>query len=96
MNEFVVSTKNSLWECSCPECQHKGSRNGSRKGSTYRQLFSELDKFDPEELDDPEVDKIFAKYGVSDSDIEKDPVLYDYFYSPFPSQSDWDKEIPRK
>lgn len=20
MNEFIMSTKDSLWECSCPEC----------------------------------------------------------------------------
>ena len=31
MNEFIISTKGSLWECSCPEC--KGKRQGSRKGS---------------------------------------------------------------
>lgn len=30
MNEFIISTKGSLWESSCPE--HKGERQGSRKG----------------------------------------------------------------
>lgn len=33
MNEFIISTKGSLWECSCPEC--KGKRQGSRKGLRY-------------------------------------------------------------
>lgn len=30
MNEFIISTKGSLWECSCPNCV--GDRKGSRKG----------------------------------------------------------------
>ena len=91
MNDFIISRKHSLWECNgSHDCEQ---RKGSRKGSTYRQLFNELNKFDPEELDDPEVDEILAKYGVSDSDIEEDSVLYNYFYAPFQSENEWDKEI---
>lgn len=36
MNEFIVSTKGSLWECSCPNCV--GDRKGSRKGASINTL----------------------------------------------------------
>lgn len=36
MNEFIISTKGSLWECSGPNCV--GDRKGSRKGASINTL----------------------------------------------------------
>ena len=66
MNEFIVSTKGSLWECSCPECQNKGERQGSRKGLKYNWdgvPFEEIEF----RLDSPVIDEDI--YSMSDEEL---------------------------
>ena len=66
MNEFIVSTKGSLWECSCPECQNKGERKGSRKGLRYDWdgvPFEEIEF----RLDSPVIDEDI--YSMSDEEL---------------------------
>ena len=66
MNEFIVSTKGSLWECSCPECQRKGKRQGSRKGLKYNWEgvpFEEIEY----RLDSPVIDEDI--YSMSDEEL---------------------------
>ena len=42
MNEFIISTKGSLWEDS--RSKHKGKRQGSRKGNKFDLPYEDLDK----------------------------------------------------
>ena len=66
MNEFIVSTKGSLWECSCPKCQQKGERQGSRKGLKYNWdgvPFEEIEF----RLDSPVIDEDI--YSMSDEEL---------------------------
>ena len=66
MNEFIVSTKGSLWECSCPNCQNKGERQGSRKGLKYNWdgvPFEEIEF----RLDSPVIDEDI--YSMSDEEL---------------------------
>lgn len=64
MNEFIISTKGSLWESSCPE--HKGERQGSRKGLRYNWdgvPFEEIEY----RLDSPVIDEDI--YSMSDEEL---------------------------
>lgn len=85
MNEFIVSTKGSLWECSCPECQNKGERQGSRKGEAgdtdQSQLFIHLYEQDTTDnntlrnmwnsLSNDEQEYILFQVGESRQDFEE-------------------------
>lgn len=64
MNEFIISTKGSLWESYCPE--HKGERQGSRKGLRYNWdgvPFEEIEY----RLDSPVIDEDI--YSMSDEEL---------------------------
>lgn len=87
MNEFIISTKGSLWESSYPE--HKGERQGSRKGSRkgeagdtdQSQLFIYLYEQDTTDnntlrnmwnsLSSDEQDYILFQFGESRKDFEE-------------------------
>lgn len=85
MNEFIISTKGSLWECSCPECQNKGERQGSRKGEAgdtdQSQLFIYLYEQDTTDnntlrnmwnsLSNDEQEYILFQVGESRQDFEE-------------------------
>lgn len=66
MNEFIVSTKGSLWECSCPECQNKGERQGSRKGSPINTLS---------------IDERQQLYNMIDAKLKSEGKPWDYVYT---------------
>lgn len=79
MNEFIVSTKGSLWECSCPECQ--GSRKGSRKGDALaQQIIGDNVEEDPDGYNFYDARLALKREGYSDDEIEDeiDDWMYDH------------------
>lgn len=83
MNEFIVSTKGSLWECSCPECQgsHKGSRKGSRKGDPLaQQIIGDNVEEDYDGYNFYDARIALKREGYSDDEIEDeiDDWMYDH------------------
>lgn len=66
MNEFIVSTKGSLWECSCPKCQQKGERQGSRKGAPINTLSR---------------DERQQLYNMIDAKLKSEGKPWDYVYT---------------